>query len=213
LIGGGQTALNLYIVTVGALEANCYILGCDKTQKGVIIDPGADALTIKEVLDKSGINAEYIILTHGHTDHIGALFEIKQKTGAIVAMHSDDAEMLGDSGKNLSLYTGEMIKLPPADMILKGNETLTVGSLTLDILHTPGHTPGGISIKTDGSVFTGDTLFLGSIGRTDFPGGSFKTLIDSIKQKLLTLTDDTKVYPGHGSETTIKHEKLYNPFL
>jgi hydroxyacylglutathione hydrolase len=198
---------------VGNLATNCYIIGDVDNKKAVVIDPGGDADKILDVIKKHGFHVEFIILTHGHGDHIGGLEKVREATGAKVAVHKKDAPMLHSATANLSKFIGSGVELTTADIYLNGGESFTVGGLKLQIIHTPGHTPGGISIKIDNVIFTGDTLFAGSIGRTDFPGGSYKQLLDSIKKKLLNEPDDTKIFPGHGPESAIGEEKRFNPFL
>lgn len=197
---------------VGALASNCYILS-DDDKNAVVIDPGAEPHTILKEIEDLNLKIEWIILTHGHADHIGAVEEVKNSTGAKVAIHEKDAKMLVSSKENLSFYMGNGITQPPADKELKGEEVIKVGKLMLEIIWTPGHTPGSICIKAGKFLFTGDTLFAGSIGRTDFPGGSYEEIINSIKTKLLVLEEDARVLPGHGSESTIGLEKATNPFL
>ncbi|KXG78206.1 putative metallo-hydrolase [Fervidicola ferrireducens] len=197
---------------VGPLASNCYILA-DDHKNAVVIDPGAEPHTILKEIEDQNLKVEWIILTHGHVDHIGAVEEVKNSTGAKVAIHEKDAKMLVSSQENLSFYMGHSIAQPPADKELKGMEVINVGELTLEIIWTPGHTPGSICIKAGKLLFTGDTLFAGSIGRTDFPGGSYEEIINSIKTKLLILDEDVRVLPGHGSESTIGVEKATNPFL
>ncbi|MCF6096646.1 MBL fold metallo-hydrolase [Thermovorax subterraneus] len=197
---------------VGPLSTNCYIL-IDDGRKGVIIDPGAEPQNIIKEIEEQNLEIEWIILTHGHVDHIGAVKEVKDFTGAKIAIHEKDAKMLVSSKENLSFYGGHEVIQPPADKELKGGELIKVGELTLEIIWTPGHTPGSICIKADKLLFTGDTLFAGSIGRTDFPGGSYEEIINSIKTKLLILDEDMCVLPGHGSESTLEVEKATNPFL
>ncbi|MDK2878828.1 MAG: hydroxyacylglutathione hydrolase [Thermoanaerobacteraceae bacterium] len=204
----------LKCLQVGVLASNCYILGDEKNKKAVIIDPGGNAEDILSIVKKEGFTVDLILLTHGHADHIGGLEEVRCSTGARVAIHENDAPMLLSPGQNLSEYMGTALSLSPAEIKLKGgDEKLSLGDLTLEVIHTPGHTPGSISIKVGNIIFTGDTLFAGSIGRSDFPGGSFEQLMESIKNKLLIQDDDVIICPGHGIKSTIKQEKDTNPFL
>lgn len=203
----------LEILTVGALETNCYILGDEKTKQAVIIDPGGDFEIIEEHLKKLKLKVQYIILTHGHVDHIGALGELKKATQAEILIHSKDSAMLYDPNQNLSIFSGDKIIPIKADKLLEEGDIIQCGGIKLEVLHTPGHTPGGISLLTDKMIFTGDSLFCGSIGRTDFPGSSFQKLIKSIKDKLLSKDDDFIIYPGHGPSSTIGEERKNNPFL
>jgi glyoxylase-like metal-dependent hydrolase (beta-lactamase superfamily II) len=195
------------------VAANCYLIGCEETKIGAIIDPGDAAKSIIKMIGDSGLKIEYIINTHGHVDHIGANKAVKDATGSKVLIHSQDAKMLTSSAANFSMFMGHPMTSAPADRLLEEGDVINVGNIALEVLHTPGHTPGGICLKTGNIVFSGDTLFYGSIGRTDFPGGSFKVLIKSIKEKLLVLPDETVVYPGHGTPTSIAFEKECNPFL
>ncbi|TYP50371.1 MBL fold metallo-hydrolase [Thermosediminibacter litoriperuensis] len=198
---------------VGPLASNCYILGDEHSKKAAIIDPGGDPEIILEAVNKEGFMVEFLILTHGHFDHIGAVREVKKSTGARIAIHEKDAKMLLSAEENLSSYMGCGFTQPAAEVELKGDEQLRVGDIMLEIIWTPGHTPGSICIKTEDVLFTGDTLLAGSVGRTDFPGGSYRELLNSIKTKLLTFDDDVRVLPGHGPESTIGSEKATNPFL
>lgn len=198
----------LETLTVGAFATNCYVLGCEKTRIGAIIDPGAEPASIIDTARKKELEIRYIINTHGHMDHILANEDLRKTFSCSLCIHEKDAEMLEDPGLNLS-----GIKFPPADKKLKEGEKIELGNLSLLILHTPGHTPGGISIVVDKNVFTGDALFAGGVGRTDFPGGDHNLLIKSINEKLLTLPDDFTVYPGHGTISKIGVEKKENPFL
>lgn len=185
----------------------------NKQKKAAVIDPGGDAEEIVKYIDEHELELQYILLTHGHGDHIGGILEIKAKKEVPVLIHEDDASMLQDANKNLSkLMSGPDVELIP-DRVLKGGEILELGELKLHIMHTPGHTPGGICIKVKDCLFTGDTLFANSIGRTDFEGGSFEKIIDSIKSKLLVYDDQTKVFPGHGPASTIGRERASNPFI
>lgn len=204
----------LETLTVGCLATNCYILGCEKTHIGAIIDPGGDE---KEVIDKvtsKELKIEYIINTHGHIDHIQANEYLRRIFSCPVCMHEKDEELLENAELNLSLsLSSSPLKLQRPDKKLKEGEELKLGSLSLLILHTPGHTPGSISIVVDKNVFTGDALFASGIGRTDLPGGDYNSLIQSINEKILTLPDDFTIYPGHGPASRIGIEKKGNPFL
>ncbi|MDK2901309.1 MAG: hydroxyacylglutathione hydrolase [Thermosediminibacterales bacterium] len=203
-------------VVVGIYQTNCYIIACQETGNGAVgavIDPGDQGDLIIQKIKDLGLNIKYIILTHGHLDHIGAVRELKEYTGADILIHEKDAEMLTDCSKNLSVYSENRVIQPKADRFLNDGDKIRVGNLTLTVIHTPGHTPGSISLKTDKYLFTGDTLFSGSIGRTDLPGGSYQQIIKSINEKLMLLSGDLLVLPGHGPETTLNREKVINPFL
>lgn len=201
------------VLPVGNLEANCCIIGCEETRQAAVVDPGDEVERVLERLGNLGLKVSAIILTHGHADHIGGVGQLKKATNAPVLIHALDSDMLTNPAKNLSAWIGEQLEFKPADRLLEDKDIIQVGKLTLEVLHTPGHTPGGICLLSGEHVFTGDTLFAQSIGRSDFPGGSHTTLINSIKTKLLILPEDTKVYPGHGPSTTVSKEKRLNPFL
>lgn len=198
---------------VGHMDSNCYIIGCDNSKECAIVDPGAEGDKILGRIEQLGLNCTKIILTHGHVDHIGALNQVQKATGAKVLIHEKDADMLTNPAKNLSMYMGAGIKNKGADRLLKDQDKIKIGEIELKVLHTPGHTPGGICLKVGSIIMTGDTLFAGSVGRSDFPGGSHTVLIDSIKTKLLVFNDETRVCPGHGPDSTIAIEKRVNPFL
>lgn len=198
---------------VGNLGVNCYIVYCENTLQGAVIDPGGNANDIISLINREKIKVVCIINTHGHADHIAANDNIKEYTGAPVLIHKDDANMLTSSQGNLSVYIGDNLICQAADRLLTDGEVIKVGEFEVEVIHTPGHTLGGICLKADDILFSGDTLFAQSIGRTDFPGGSHQQLITSIKEKLLILTDNIKVLPGHGGETTIGDERHTNPFI
>lgn len=201
------------VLVVGPIGANCIIVGCEKTKKAVVVDPGDEGDRILTALSREKLVVEHIVNTHGHFDHVGANKRLKEVTGADILIHKDDAMMLGHL-KDMALAFGMHIEnSPPADKLLIDGDEITFGECSLKVLHTPGHSPGGVSLLGDDFVIAGDTLFQGSIGRTDLPGGDFKTLINSIKTKLFTLPDNTKVYTGHGPATLIGGEKRFNPFL
>ncbi len=200
-------------IVVGNLETNCYIFGSAKGKEVVIIDPGGSPELILSVLYGLTASVRYIINTHGHMDHITANRQIKKRTGAEICIHRADSEMLIDSRKNFSDLMVTPVTSPPADRLLNDGDVLNVGELKLKVIHTPGHSPGGISLVSDGLVFTGDTLFAGSVGRWDFPGASYNLLLASVRNKLLVLDEDMIVYPGHGPVSNIGTEKKENPFF
>jgi len=200
---------------VGLLEVNCYILGDEETKEAVVIDPGGDEEQILEVLDHHSLKLKTIIDTHGHFDHVDANQPLKDATGAAIAIHALDAPMLAKPSAEAMFFTGNRLRLSTADILLKEGDILSFGNYRLQVLHTPGHTPGGISLVLEGDtlVYVGDLLFQGSIGRTDFPGGSFEDLINAVNTKIFTLGDNYTVYPGHGPVTTVGQERKYNPFF
>jgi hydroxyacylglutathione hydrolase len=201
------------IIEVGMHRANCYIVGCEKTRKGIVIDPGDEGDFILSKIKENDLDIDKIVLTHGHLDHIGALEYVRDALNARVYIHRDDADMLVSPEKNLSAFTPEQVQANPAEVLLQEGDEIEFGEIKLKVLHTPGHTPGGISLYGEGVVFTGDAVFLGSVGRTDLPGGDFDLLMANIKEKIFTLPDDTVIYSGHGPDTTVGQEKNYNPFV
>lgn len=209
-----MSEIKLQIVPVGALGANCYILWDIKTMEGIIVDPGSEASKIIGVVKKNKLSIKYIINTHGHYDHIGANQELKSKLGAEILVHEADGPLLESPMMNLSFLKPAIRNVQHTpDRLLKEGDIITVGAISLEVIHTPGHTQGSICLLGDNFILTGDTLFEGSIGRTDLPGGSYDDIHASLKDKLQTLSDDLVVYPGHGPATTIGQEKLNNPFL
>jgi len=205
-------------LTVGSLFTNCYLVACERELEALVIDPGfseAEEERIFREIIKHGLRVKYIVNTHGHVDHISGNLKVKRKTKAYLAVHYEDAEMLTNPTKNLSRMLGLTVVSPPPDIMLKDGDKIKVGSLELEVIHTPGHTPGSISLycRKEKVVFTGDTLFAGSVGRTDLPGSSYEKLMSSIREKLLALPDETVVYPGHGEKTTIGKERMENPFI
>ncbi|MDI6734745.1 MAG: MBL fold metallo-hydrolase [bacterium] len=201
----------IHKLIVGSMASNCYIFS--ERDEAIIIDPGDEAELILDKLNELKTKPVYIVNTHGHLDHISANDEIKMATGAKILIHKNDAPMLTDAFLNLSATFEQPIVCQKADKLLEDGEVIKTSNLTLKVLHTPGHTQGGICLVGDGFVFTGDTLFQSGIGRTDFPCGSYKTLINSITNRLLTLPDEFIIYPGHGDISTIGMERQSNPFL
>ena len=200
-------------LTVGPIMANCYIMGCEETKNAAVIDPGDEADRILMVLAEAGLTVKAIINTHGHFDHVSANQRMKEVTGAELLIHELDAPMLSQLSETAAAWGMSSDNSPPPDRMLAHGDVVQVGNIALTVIHTPGHTPGGISLHSDKAVFVGDTLFAGSIGRTDFPGGDFGVLKASIQEKLFTLDDDVTVYPGHMGLTSIGREKRTNPFV
>lgn len=201
---------------VGMLATNCYLAINEETQEAVLVDPGADAEAVLKMIAEHGAKLVAILLTHGHSDHIGALEEVRQATGAPVYIHEGDVPCLEKPSSNLSIYTlGMSLTCKEAEHVLQGGEELDLGGMQFKVLHTPGHTVGGVCYYNDEFkvAFVGDTIFCESIGRTDFPGGSYKSLINAIKTQLLTLDDKVMLLPGHGPETSVSWERRRNPFL
>ena len=200
-------------LTVGPIMANCYIVGCEETKVAAVIDPGDEADRILIILAEAGLTVQTIINTHGHFDHVSANQRMKEVTGAELLIHTLDAPMLSQLSATAASWGMSSEDSPPPDRTIAHGDVVQVGNIDLTVIHTPGHTPGGISLHSNKAVFVGDTLFAGSIGRTDFPGGDFGVLKTSIQEKLFTLDDDVTVYPGHMGLTTIGQEKRTNPFV
>lgn len=201
---------------VGSMAVCCYVLGCEETKKGVIVDPGGDEAAILALCKEEGLTIEYIIATHGHPDHVCGNRKIKEATGARIVMHAADDAFFNKPEVHQYFSMLGLEHSPAADILVQDGDTITFGKQTLQVIHTPGHTPGGICLYSGNDLFSGDTLFVGAIGRTDFPGGDMGQFMDSIRQKILTLPDDTVVWPGHGyggSQSTIGEEKRSNPFI
>jgi len=201
------------ILVVGPLFSNCYIVWDNKTKDGAVIDPGDDAISILKTIKKFDIKIKYILATHGHFDHVGAVAPLRRELNVEFLAHKGDFFFIED-GENAARRWGVNIEQPPKpDRFIEDGDKIKIGNFDLEVIHTPGHSPGGISFLCDRMLFGGDTLFQGSIGRTDFRKGSFEEISESIKTRLYTLPDDTVVYTGHGPITTIGDEKKYNAFV
>lgn len=203
--------MNILALTVGLLGENCYLVW-NEPEHAAVIDPGAEAQHILNSLQKNGLRAEAILLTHGHFDHIGAVAELKEQTGARVFAPEEDAELLTDPTKNLSGEMGINIQPFEADRLLRDGDRFEIGSMKFEFLHTPGHTKGSGVYRVEDVLFTGDTLFAGSMGRTDFYGGDFRAMEQSLS-RLAGLEGDFRVLCGHGEGTTLEQERRSNPFL
>jgi len=183
-------------IQVGNMAVFAYLIGCSETGEGLVVDPAAGIDQIMTEADANQIKIRYIVNTHGHVDHIAGNADMKNRTNADIIVHGEDASMLVSTpGMVLRMFGAK--PSPPADKTVKDGDTIDVGKVKLTVLHTPGHTPGGMCLFVDGHVLTGDTLFVGGVGRTDLPGGSWRVLLKSIQDKLLCLPDETKVLPGH----------------
>ncbi len=202
----------LKLLVVGPLASNCYIVGDESTKEGAIIDPADEAENILRSVEELGLTIRSIILTHGHPDHFAALKEVKEATGAEIMVHTDDAEYHRQS--TLALAFGLYCPTPPPpDKLLNDGDSIDIDDLHFKVIHTPGHSPGGICLLGHGVLFSGDTLFNYGIGRFDLPGGDYAQLLNSLQSRLMALLDETIVYPGHGPQTTIGTERQKNPFL
>ncbi len=202
--------MEIKTLIVGPIQENCYIASDPQSQEAIVIDPGDEADMIMDYIREMELQVKYILLTHGHHDHIGAVAEVKAKTNALVAIHADDQTMLTDAGKNLGDIT-----LSPADMILHNNDVISFGSYHLRVIYTPGHTQGGCCYyeAAEKVCFTGDTLFKGTVGRTDLFGGDYGAILVSVRERLAIVADDCAIYPGHGPRSTMAYERKVNPYV
>lgn len=205
--------MKIFKYSVGALGTNAYIILDEKTMEAMLVDPGDEPDKLLNALESKGAHLTYIILTHAHFDHILAIPKIKEKTGASLLVHKDDAPMLADNSLNLlSRFSVRDMAFPSPDRLLTDGDTVKLGDSEIGIIHTPGHTLGSICLSVGDDLISGDTLFRENIGRYDFPGGDFDTIMDSL-QKIKALDVKGKIYPGHGMSTTLEHELTYNTYL
>jgi glyoxylase-like metal-dependent hydrolase (beta-lactamase superfamily II) len=203
---------------VGPMDVYAYLLGCPESKKAAVIDPGGSPARIKAEADKRGYEIIYILNTHNHPDHTAANSQLRALTGAKILIHKDDAPHLASSSMAAAAVSMGCQPSPAADGLLEDNGIIKLGeNCEIKVIHTPGHTPGGVCFYTEGNLFTGDTLFVGAVGRTDFAGGSWPVMANSLKKRILTFPDDTVVWPGHhygpSPTSTIGREKLTNPFV
>ncbi len=204
----------LRTVPVGITLTNCYVVGCEETQEGVIIDPGGDPDRILQAVEEAGLTVRYVLNTHCHFDHMAANAEVVEATGALLALHPLERPILEARG-GASWFGVSVRESPPPDLELDDGQVLEVGTLRFQVLHTPGHSPGGLTfyLEKEGMAFDGDVLFAMGVGRTDLPGGDWDTLMRSIREVLFGLPDETVLYPGHGPQTTVGQEKRRNPWV
>lgn len=200
-------------LVVGMIQANCYIVADETTREAVVIDPGGDAPVIARALEAKKLKPVAILATHGHFDHVAALTGMKRTTGAPIALHRGDLPLVQNMASQGLFFGVQVEPAPPPDRFLEDGETVAFGNLSLQVIHTPGHSQGSVCFLVGKSVFVGDLLFAGSIGRTDLQGGDYDTLIRSVRTRIFTLPDDTTVYPGHGPATSVGTEKRTNPFF
>lgn len=206
----------LHQFVVGSMAVCSYIVGCEETKKAAIVDPGGDEGLLLAEIEKYGLTVEYIIATHGHPDHVCGNRKLQEATGAKIIMHTADVDFFEQPEVKKYFSMLGLEASPPVDILVNEGDEVKIGKVVLKVIHTPGHTPGGICLYCAPNLITGDTLFVGGLGRTDFPGGSHEQLLESIRTKLLTLPAETVVWPGHGyggNKSTIGNEAASNPFL
>ncbi len=199
-------------LVVGPLQVNCFVVSDEKTGESMVIDPGDEPDRIIDVIKGNGLKVKYIICTHAHFDHVGGIAELKDETDARIVIHQEERELYNSAMDQAAFWGYELAPLPEPDMFVQEGDRLEIGDLKFEILHTPGHSPGGICLYGEGVVFTGDTLFAGSVGRTDFYGGDINKLKKSFL-RLMSLPPDTKVFCGHGPASNISREKASNFFM
>jgi glyoxylase-like metal-dependent hydrolase (beta-lactamase superfamily II) len=205
--------MRILTLAVGPLQVNCHIIGCPETGQAAVVDPGEEGPRILAALQAEGLTLKKIVNTHGHFDHVGANAFLVERTGAEFLIHAGDLPLLRQAAEHAALFGLKAVPSPVPSRLLVDGDSLSVGAIEMQIIHTPGHSAGGICLHAGNHLFSGDTLFAGSIGRTDLAGGDHDTLIAGIHRRLLVLPDETIVHPGHGPDTTIGREKRVNPFL
>jgi hydroxyacylglutathione hydrolase len=204
----------LRAMQVGMIQTNCYVVGCEETKQGVVIDPGGDGDRIVRVVEQNGLDIRYVLLTHAHMDHVAGTADVVKGTGGKLAAHPDAIPLLKTDG-GASWFGFTMPPCPLPDIELEAGQVLEVGKLRFQVLYVPGHSPGHVAFyeADEGVIFDGDVLFASGVGRADLPGGDWDTLARSIREVIFALPDETVVYPGHGPKTTVGYEKSHNPWL
>ena len=200
-------------LAVGPIEANCYVVAARGSGSAVVVDPGAEPRRIGAVLEEWDVELDAILLTHGHMDHVGGVAGLVERTGAPVHLHPGDRDFYDRAAEQATAFGLRVPQPPPPDRALTDGQTVTAGGVDFEVRHAPGHSPGGVVLVVDGGAFVGDCVFQGSVGRVDLPGGDAETLMASIRETILTLPDDARLWPGHGPETTVERERRANPFL
>lgn len=200
-------------LVVGPIEENCYVLKDEETGEGIIIDAGDNGQEILAYVRDNGIDIKLLVNTHGHWDHIGAVDVLRDALGVQLAIHREDATMLTASEEEMAVYSVFVGKKKPAEILLEDGDVINFGKSSLKVIHTPGHTKGGICLYGGGCLFSGDTLFASSVGRTDLPGGDYHEILHSVNVALAQVADETKVYPGHGPASRMGRERRCNPYL
>ncbi len=209
----GKNALRVLVMEVGPLAVNTYIVEHEASRKAFVVDPGDEAGRIHGELVNRGLLLEKILLTHGHFDHVGGVRLLKDRTGAEILIHPEDADGMRAASRQGRMFGLRVPDPPPPDVLVREGDTVLLGDQAFRVVHTPGHTPGHVAFLAAGMAFVGDLVFAGSIGRTDLPGGSYEELIRSVREKIFTLPDDTVLFPGHGPATTVGEERRTNPFF
>lgn len=201
------------IIVVGALETNCILVYCEETRECAVVDPGAEGDRIFALISEKGFKPVVILNTHGHIDHIGANRDMKERFNIPLRIHSLDSPMLGEVQQSELSFFLQATTSPLADSFFEEGDKIEIGKSSLDVIHTPGHSPGSVSFIGDGFLLSGDTLFCQGVGRTDLPGGNWEEMVNSVRTKIFTLPEEMVVLPGHGPSTSIGREKNTNPFI